>query len=114
MKKFKLLLILAISFILGLSLSTLFSSLNEFRNTYFVNVSWKNFAKHYFKSKKTNCDTLYILLNEKEFEELNHQRKDALNDNKDFNYVKGNIILNNDTSKIKIKLKGDRFVHFEK
>ena len=52
MKKFKLLLILAISFILGLSLSTLFSSLNEFRNTYFVNVSWKNFAKHYFKSKK--------------------------------------------------------------
>ena len=60
---------------------------------------------------KTNCDTLYILLNEKEFEELNHQRR-ALNDNKDFNYVKGNI-LNNDTSKIKIKLKGDRFVHFE-
>lgn len=39
MKKFKLLLILAIGFIIGLSLSTLFSSLNEFRNTYFVNVS---------------------------------------------------------------------------
>ena len=113
MKKFKLLLILAIGFILGLSLSTLFSSLNEFRNTYFVNVSWKNFAKHYFNSKKTNCETLYILLNEKKFEELNHQRKEALNDNKDFNYVKASIILNSDTSKIKIKLKGDRFVHFK-
>ena len=59
----------------------------------------KNFAKHYFNSKKTNCDTLYIQLNKKEFEELNHQRKEALNDNKDFNYVKGSIILNIDTPK---------------
>ena len=113
--KLKYFVLIVLAFGSGISITYSYNLLNEFRNKYFVNVSWKDFTKHYINSKKTTCETIKISINDKNFKKLNSQRINALNDNKDFKYVSGLIALNKDTSKIKIKikLKGDRFVHFE-
>ena len=60
------------------------------------------------------ADTIKIYIPKENFILLNKMREDAIKGIKDFKYVDAKILVMNDTSKMKIKLKGDRKIHFNK
>ena len=84
-----------------------------------------NFLKrfrYYMKSEDENfisglnyiADTIKIYIPKENYLLLNEMRKEAIKGNKDFKYVGAKMSVMDDTSKIKIKLKGDRKIHFNK
>jgi len=58
-------------------------------------------------------DTLKLVIPEKQFQRLMRHQKSALQGRKDFKYVNAFWINGKDSIAIKIRLKGDRSIHFE-
>ena len=57
-------------------------------------------------------DEFNILISESAMKELRTQRTNAIDGNKKFSYVDAKLIHKKDTIYIKLKLKGDRHIHF--
>ncbi|MCP4146172.1 MAG: hypothetical protein GY757_00340, partial [bacterium] len=67
-----------------------------------------------FKNLLETPHRITIDINYKNYSKLAFDRKNALeNRNKSFDYVSANLVSNGKTSPIKIRLKGDRRIHFE-
>ena len=112
-KSYKTIFFCLLFFVFGISFTKLVEKLKSVQNDYFVNVSYKNMAKYYLMRDEVNCDTLYLKIPKEEFNDIQNQREQALNNNKDFTYVDSKLVYENESHDIKIKLKGDRFIHFE-
>jgi len=68
----------------------------------------------YQSSLNSFVDTIKVNIANEDFQSLSKMRMDALNGRRKFKYVDGNIVKNNDTVKLAIKLKGDRPIHYKK
>ena len=63
-------------------------------------------------SKQFDVDSLRLFVSAENKQNIIAQQKKALQGNKDFSYVEAICLIDNDSIPIKLKLKGDRSIHF--
>ena len=91
----------------------------KYRIDRFIIANSKTTKEHQLLSKKSLANSIELLIEDKDIEKLNDQRKLALElgnkyryDKRNSKYVKGKLIHKNDTLKVKLRLKGGQNDHY--
>ncbi len=75
-------------------------------------ISENSFEEDPELSKQFDVDSLRLFVSAENKQNIIAQQKKALQGNKDFSYVEAICLIDNDSIPIKLKLKGDRSIHF--
>jgi hypothetical protein len=95
--------------VIGLCSENRFSILSQIKALLIIENDFKDVQK---VSNKIDVDCLKLFVSTENKQNIITQQKKAINEDKYFSYVEAICLIDNDSIPVKIKLKGDRSIHF--